>query len=186
MIYSADRGSGTTMALWRQTLEGGDPTRLTPEPYDALRPDLSPDGQWMVYHSRDPRAPGIYRRPIAGGTPQLLVPGGLRPRYSPDGRWISYTLRNEQEWQPGKIGIVPVAGGAPKEIATDFADAHFGIFSDDSRHLLFCGTKISNQPEQEHDWWVTDLSNGQSAHKTQAFPNLRQHLSTGSPKIPPQ
>lgn len=190
VVYSADRGSGTTMALWRQTFEGGEPVQLTAEPFDALNPDPSPDGQWLVYRSRDPRAPGIYRRAITGGDPQMLVPGGLRPRYSPDGHWIAYTLRNEQEWQPGKIGIVPAQGGAPIELASDFADAHFAIFSDDSRHLLFCGTKVSNQPELEHDWWITDLPDGNPnqqvmTHKTGAFPNLRQHLTGGASKIPP-
>ncbi|MBY0505205.1 MAG: hypothetical protein K2X03_14930 [Bryobacteraceae bacterium] len=190
VIYSADRGSGATMALWRQPLDGGEPQKLTPEPYDAIRPDVSPDGQWLVYGSRDPRAPGIYRRLIAGGTPQLLVPGGLRPRYSPDGRWISYTIRNEQEWQPGRIGVVPAQGGAPIEVASDFADAHFGIFSEDSSQLLFCGTKVSNEPELEHDWWIIEVpENNQSrnlaVHKTTAFPNLRRHLSAGKAKIPP-
>ena len=190
VIYSADRGSGTSMSLWRQTLDGGEAVRLTPESFDALKPDVSPDGRWVVYQSRDPRAPGIYRRTVAGGVERLLVPGGLRPRYSPDGQWILYTLRNEQEWQPGRIGIVPAEGGAPIEIATDFADAHFGIFSDDSSRILFCGTRVSNTPDQEHDWWVVDVptprkpSSSFVAHKTQAFPNLLRHLAPGSTKVP--
>ena len=191
VIYSADRGSGTSMSLWRQTLEGGEAVRLTPESFDALKPDVSPDGRWIVYQSRDPRAPGIYRRMVAGGVERLLVPGGLRPRYSPDGKWILYTLRNEQEWQPGHIGVVSAQGGAPIELATDFADAHFGIFSDDSSRILFCGTRVSNTPDQEHDWWVVDVPNQRKpssrfiAHKTKAFPNLLRHLAPGSTKIPP-
>ncbi len=191
VIYSADRGSGISMALWRQTLEGGEPERLTNEAFDALKPDLSPDGRWIVYHSRDPRAPGIYRRPLSGGQPQLLLPGGQRPRYSPDGRWILYTLRNEQEWQPGRIGIVSAEGGAPIEIASDFADAHFGIFSEDSRWILFCGTRVSNNPELEHDWWVIEVPEDRHqtrealVYKTRALPNLRRHVAGGNPKIPP-
>ena len=191
VIYSADRGSGTSMSLWRQTLEGGEAVRLTPESYDALKPDVSPDGRWIVYQSRDPRAPGIYRRMAAGGVERLVVPGGMRPRYSPDGHWILYTLRNEQEWQPGHIGIVAAEGGAPIELATDFADAHFGIFSEDSSQILFCGTRVSNTPEQEHDWWVIDVPNprnkpsGFSARKTMVFPNLLRHMSPSSMKIPP-
>jgi Tol biopolymer transport system component len=189
VVYSADRGSGVAMSLWRQTLEGGEPVRLTPEPFDALKPDLSPDGRWIVYHSRDPRAPGIYRRPVSGGEPQLLVPAGQRPRYSPDGRWILYTLRNEQEWQAGSIGIVAAEGGAPVEIATDFADAHFGIFSEDSRWILFCGTRVSNNPELEHDWWIVEVPQNHHREtvivKTLAFPNLRRHLTPGEEKVPP-
>lgn len=190
VIYSADRGSGTSMALWQQTLEGGEAVRLTLEPFDALKPDLSPDGRWMVYQSRDPRAPGIYRRLAAGGEAKMVVPGGLRPRYSPDGRWILYTLRNEQEWQPGRIGIVAAEGGAPIELATGFADAHYGIFSGDSRQILFCGTRVSNTPEQEHDWWVIEVPERNrpstfEAHKTRALPNLRRYLAAGRNKIPP-
>jgi len=191
VIYSADRGSGTSMALWRQTLLGGEPARLTEDSFDATKPDLSPDGNWIVYHSRDPRAPGIYRRRLNGGAPQLLVPGGQRPRYSPNGHWILYTLRNEQEWQPGRLGIVAAEGGAPVEIVSDFADAHFGIFSEDSRHILFCGTRVSNTPEQEHDWWTVEVPSDRrqlgnfAARKTKAFPNLLRHLSPGSRKIPP-
>lgn len=194
VIYSADRGSGTSMALWRQTLDGAEAVRITPESFDALKPDVSPDGRWIVYQSRDPRAPGIYRRMAAGGVERLLVPGGLRPRYSPDGQWILYTLRNEQEWQPGHIGVVAAAGGAPIELATDFADAHFGIFSEDSHRILFCGTRVSNIPEQEHDWWVIDVPNSSQTPgtlvaamvvKTRAFPSLLRHLAPGSTKIPP-
>lgn len=189
-IYSADRGSGATMALWRQDLDGSEPVRLTQEPFDATKPDLSPDGRWIVYHSRDSRAPGIYRRPVSGGASKLLLPGGLRPRYSPDGKWILYTLRNEQEWQPGRIGIVPAEGGAPIELASDFADAHFGVFSDDSRRILFCGTRVSNVPEQEHDWWVVTLpewsqAGAESAHKTLAFNGLQRHVTPGQSKVPP-
>lgn len=190
VLYSADRGSGKSMALWQQTLDGGEPVRLTPEPFDASKPDVSPDGRWIVYHSRDPRAPGIYRRPTSGGAGQLLLPGGLRPRYSPDGKWILFTLRNEQEWQTGRIGIVAAEGGAPIELASDFADAHFGIFSDDSRRILFCGTRVSNVPELEHDWWVIGVPERNqpseiTGQKTLAFSNLQRHFTPGLSKVPP-
>lgn len=191
VIYSADRRSGTSMALWRQSLDGGEPVQLTNDGFDALKPDVSPDGRWLIYQSRDARAPGIYRRPIAGGSPQLLVAGGLRPRYSPDGRWVLYTLRNEQEWQAGRIGIVAVEGGPPVEIVSDFADAHFAIFSSDSKHILFCGTRVSNTPEMEHDWWIVEVPKDRhqtsdfAPLKTRVFPNLRRHLTPKSNKIPP-
>jgi hypothetical protein len=71
--------------------------RLTNDDYDDLEPDISPDGQWVVFASdRGNRGGhfGLFRLSLAGGTPERVSepPSGddRQPVYSPDGRWIAF------------------------------------------------------------------------------------------------
>ena len=183
VIYSSDRGTEAHVSLWRLPLGGGEPVRITPEAFDAVEPDVSPDGGQVVYRSKRGDTSGLYQISSAGGSPQLLVQGGSRPRFSPDGRWLVYTVRNEQEWSAGRIYVLPTTpASAPREIAPNFADAHYAIWSDDGKAILFCGTRISGLPEAEHDWWVIPFPNGQPV-KTGVYPNMVRHL--GANKVPP-
>lgn len=185
VIYATDRASENHLSLWIRGLDGSEPRRLTASPADAFDPDVSPDGKWMVYRSRRPEAPGVYRQPMDDErSARLLAPGGSWPRISPDGRWVLYTIRNEQEWSAGTIFVVPAEGGMPRQLATGFADAHYAIWSEDGKHVLFCGTEESNVPEREHDWWVVPLATGEPAVKTDAFPHLVNFLKAGS-RVPP-
>lgn len=184
VVYSSDRGVDEHLSLWRLTLGGGEPVRLSSELFDAVEADVSPDGTQVVYRSKRGDSSGLYVIPLSGGTPQLLVQGGSRPHYSPDGRWIVYTVRNEQEWSPGQIYVLPTTpGSAPREMATNFADAHYAIWAEDGKAILFCGTRISGLPEAEHDWWVIPFPNGQPV-KTGVYPNILGFLRAGN-KVPP-
>ena len=184
VIYSSDRGTEQHLSLWRLSLSGGEPVRITHEPFDAVEADVSPDGAQVVYRSKRGDAGGLYLISATGGAPQLLVQGGSRPRFSPDGRWLVYTVRNEQEWSAGRIYVLPTTpSSAPREMAQNFADAHYAIWSDDGKAILFCGTRISGLPEAEHDWWVIPFPNGQPV-KTGVYPNILRYLRSGN-KVPP-
>jgi len=175
VVYSSDRGVDENLSLWRMPLNGGEPVRITHEPYDAVEAGVSPDGQLIVYRSRRGDASGLYITSAVGGTSRLLVQGGSRPRFSPDGKWILYTVRNEQEWSPGRIYVILADGGAPRELAPNFADAHYAIWSHDGKAILFCGTRISGMPEAEHDWWVLPFPSGQPI-KTGVYTHIARHL----------
>jgi eukaryotic-like serine/threonine-protein kinase len=184
VLYSSDRGIDTNLSLWRIPVTRGEPTRLTEEPFDAVEADIAPDASQIVYRSRRSDAPGLYLVPAGGGPSRLLVQGGSRPHFSPDGRWIVYTVRNEQEWSPGKIYVIPTEGAAPRELATNFADAHYAIWSSSGKAILFCGTRISGLAEAEHDWWVMPFPTGQPV-KTNVFPSILPHIQATPGKVPP-
>lgn len=184
ILYSSDRGVDANLSLWRIPVSRGEPVRITNEPYDAVEADLSPDGTLIVYRSRRADASGLYVIPAGGGPPRLLVQGGSRPRFSPDGRWILYTVRNEQEWSPGRIYVIPTHGAAPQEIAGNFADAHYAIWASGGKAILFCGTRISGLPEAEHDWWSIPFPTGQPV-KSNVFPNVLRFLQAAPGKVPP-
>ena len=184
LIYASDRGGEGRMSLWKRPIDGGEPLALTDSGADNFDPDVSPDGQWIVFRSRRPEAPGVYRQSISGGPAKLLAADGSWPRISPDGKWVLYTIRNEQEWNPSTIYVVDAEGGMPRQLATNFADAHYAIWSEDGRHVLFCGTLESNVPEREHDWWVLPFPQGDPAVKTGALTVIGTAMGMGS-RVPP-
>lgn len=173
VVYSSDRGGEDHLSLWYTSLSGGEPLHLTRNEADEIEPDVSPDGKTVIYRSRRGDSSGIYRVPVAGGASELVVQGGSQPRFSPDGRWILYTVRNEQEWSPGRIYVVPAEGGAPRQLATAFADAHYAIWSQDGNSILFCGTHTSGLASAEHDWWVQPFPGGEPI-KTGVFPAIKK------------
>jgi Tol biopolymer transport system component len=184
VIFSSDLGADGPLSIWKLPLPDGVAQALTPGSYDAIEPDISPDGKTVVFRSRRPEAPGLYVTSIEGGqSAWLLVQNGVRPRYSPNGKWILYTVTNEQEWGPSKLFGIPAAGGPPRELVTGFDDAHYGIWSPDGRSILFCGTKRSNSPNEEHDWWVINFDDGPPRlTKTQVYP---EYVKAHGGKSPP-
>jgi Tol biopolymer transport system component len=123
----------------------------------------------IVYRSES-EGGGLYGIPDGGGVPNLLAPRGRRPRFSPTGTWILY-WQSDERYAPGRIYVVPAGGGESRRFAVDFADAHNPVWSPDGNAVLFCGTRVSGDPAQEHDWWVIPFPNGPPV-KTGAFERL--------------
>jgi WD40 repeat protein/surface antigen Omp85-like protein len=72
-------------------------TRLTHDDYDDLEPDVSPDGQWVVFASDRGDTGGqhaLFRLSLTDGRIEAVSHPGSgedrQPVYSPDGRWIAY------------------------------------------------------------------------------------------------
>ncbi|MDQ6701135.1 MAG: hypothetical protein M3Z36_13220, partial [Acidobacteriota bacterium] len=176
VAYSSDRGGGDNLSIWIQHVSGGEPMRLTHDPTDDREPVFSPDGSQIAFRS-ERNGGGIYTIPALGGKTRLIASHGRRPRFSPDGASVLYWVRDEM-WGPSKIYIAPAAGGNPKQLRPDFADAHFPVFSPDGRYVLFCGTRDTRQPKTlGHDWWITPLDDGPVA-KTGAFDLLRAYRAS--------
>jgi serine/threonine protein kinase/Tol biopolymer transport system component len=154
LTYSSDRG-GENLNIWVQELAGGSAIQLTRHPADDEEPSFSPDGSRIAfYSSRD--GGGLYVIPVLGGEERLVVPHGRRPRFSPDGRQIAYWVGNPTNTAPsGKIYVVSSGGGAPKQLAADFADARQPVWATDGRSILFDGTRGAREPA---DWWVAPVN----------------------------
>ncbi|MDQ4122821.1 MAG: winged helix-turn-helix domain-containing protein [Acidobacteriota bacterium] len=116
IVFVSDRAG--KLHLFRAYPDGTDVRQLTFGESFNNKPDISPDGNWIVYASstHDPETQSgkslIYKIPSSGGTPvQLTDYDSQAPAFSPDGGKISCILpvdRNDQQ-----IAIVSADGGKP-------------------------------------------------------------------------
>jgi len=91
LFMQADhRGSGD---LWVLPLFGDrKPFPFTQTPFAELFGDISPDGQWIAYHSTESGRSEIYVRSFPGGSGKWPVStnGGVYPRWRRDGKELFY------------------------------------------------------------------------------------------------
>ncbi len=82
--------------LWRQALEGSDAglaQQLTDGPGHHYQPDVSADGQWIIFSAYEKDALELRALHVPSGRISELTSGGavnLDPRFSPDGRRIVF------------------------------------------------------------------------------------------------
>ena len=97
--------------IFRIDRNGNNLKQLTNGPYEDW-PDLSPDGQWVIYHGSESSGDRIWKVSIDGGSPTLLTDKTAHhPIFSPDGKLIACYVREDgSTWQ---LAVLPVAGGLP-------------------------------------------------------------------------
>jgi len=92
IVFVSDRGG--TMQIWRMDSDGNNLKPLTNGPLQAVDPDYSPDGKWVVF-VKGGAEKGVWRVPIEGGDPvRLNDEEAAHPTVSPDGKIIAYICRN--------------------------------------------------------------------------------------------
>ena len=80
-------------ALWRQALDSGVAEQLTDGPGYHYQPDVSPDGQWVIFTSYHNDALELRALHLSTGRESPFTTGGavnLDARFSPDGRRIVF------------------------------------------------------------------------------------------------
>jgi eukaryotic-like serine/threonine-protein kinase len=106
-----DSFPGSQVQVWRTEADGSNPTKLMD---DAVFPDCSRDGKWLVYSIA--LGTKFFRLPIEGGTPTEIPvahqSGDPMLRISPDGNWIAYLYEEARPAQE-QIAIIPASGGVP-------------------------------------------------------------------------
>ena len=166
VIYAADDGTTGNLVLWRKDLPDNKKRQITEGTTDDYDPDISPDLSTIVFRSERDQG-GIYALPAGGGgTVRLIAKYGRAPKFSPDGRWILY-WEGEPYFKLSALYIVSTQGGPPRRLQARFYGARYGVWSPDSRHILFWGSD-----ELEWDWWITSI-NDMPAVKTEAVRALR-------------
>ncbi len=175
VAYSSDRGLDGEQDLYMKQVAGGQPIRLTFGGAGNTMPDFSPDGSKIVFRSnRD--GGGIYEIPAFGGEARLLARDGLNPKYSPDGSQVAYWVGSEIVIPAlpgsGTVWVVPVSGGQPQRVGSNFTTARNPIWSPDGKHLLMIGyTSTKAYEASSLDWWLVG-SNGGDAVKTGFYDKL--------------
>jgi Tol biopolymer transport system component len=128
VVYTSWSASESMASLWKVSIDGGEPTRLTD--YPASEPSYSPDGQWInCYAKADPAKPNDWHYsiiPAAGGRPvrRFDFPGFQYQfvRWTPDSRHLSYIGSPPD---PSNIWHQPAAGGEPRQLTDIKADYIF-------------------------------------------------------------
>ncbi len=182
LAYASDRGGEGNLDIWVRQVAHGEPVRLTHDEANESEPAFSPDGTQIAFRS-EREGGGIYVMPaLGGGEPRLVVREGRRPRFSPGGNWIAYWTGPDYDSSfPGsfKMFVVPVTGGAPRQLQAEFDLARFPTWSPDGKILLFYGSPRSpGSGAEKYDWWVTPPDGG-AAIRTDAFAALRSQGLSG-------
>ncbi len=98
--------------IWMQSIDGGDPMRVTSSPADETQPAWSPDGQRLVLRSEDDGG-GLFTVDFKGGPVRRIAPDGRRPAWMPNGREVVFVDTD----MPRAAFIVAADGGeAPRRI----------------------------------------------------------------------
>lgn len=148
LVY-VSKAADAAQNLWKMNLDNGDRAQLTDGGYD-LRPDISPDGRWVVYMSIDKGSPTLWKTSIDGGRAAIQLSDKIAsvPRVSPDGRFIACFYRAQVEIS-SKLAVLPFDGGEPVKVfdksPTTFVEA--GIqWTPDGRALTFIDNRdgVSN------------------------------------------
>jgi Tol biopolymer transport system component len=189
LAYASDRSGDGNLDIYVRQVGGGEPLRLTRDSADDHEPAFSPNGTTIAFRS-ERQGGGIYEVSALGGAGRLIAPQGRRPQFSPDGNWIAYWVGGLEGASFSirdlcRIYVVPSAGGQPRRLRSDFADAAHPVWSPNGTHLLFLGNRDEKLPmEDSIDWWVTPLDSG-PAIKTGALEATRQAKLTGPLQVYP-
>jgi WD40-like Beta Propeller Repeat len=100
-VFALERDDGTE--IWHADLDGRTAVQIT-HAGAATKPDISPDGKWVVYVTAHDGA--LWRVPSTGGTPVRLSPGiASNPAVSPDGTWVAMLFRETpgSPWIPAVV-----------------------------------------------------------------------------------
>jgi len=122
---------------------------LKPEDFAAIRdvdePDLSPDGQSVVYVvgtidlKKDKEAKNLWlakcdsaeNRPLTFGENQQT-----HPRWSPDGKWIAFLSSRTDEHENDQLWVLSSAGGEAEQLTKEKGSVEDFAWSPDSKRIV--------------------------------------------------
>ena len=115
MVY-VSKATDAAPHLWKMNLESGESAQLT-DGVSELRPDITPDGRWVVYMSLVKDSPTLWKTPIDGGGAAIQLSNKITsvPRVSPDGRFIACFYRAQVDTF-SKLAVIPFEGGEPVKV----------------------------------------------------------------------
>lgn len=148
---------------------------LTFEEFASTRivsdPQLSPDGQWILYTVRSAdlsanrRPARTFMAPIADASAARPWPDAqtiaTEPRWSPDGKSVAYT-------SGGQLWLAPATGGTPRQLTTLTGGASGPVWSPTGDHIAFVSPVYPN---------CRDEACNAAADRAQAERKVKAHVS---------
>jgi Tol biopolymer transport system component len=110
LLWSSNRSGH--FEVWTAEADGARPRQMSHDGFLAENPTATADGKWIVYNSRRPEHPGIWRMRPDGGGAALVVAGATRlPEVSPDGRYVLYLA--DVRLDRLSVRVAPLDGSGP-------------------------------------------------------------------------
>ena len=130
--------------IWRMNIDGSSLKQLTSGD-DEIGPQITPDGQWVIYLSVSGVMP-LLKIPIDGGKPvQIIESTSFGAAISPNGQWIA--VRYPVQASP--VAVYPFEGGQPQKML-NLPNSSFFSWTPDGRALAYIDPKnfanIISQP----------------------------------------
>lgn len=138
--------------IWTVPVDGGEATRLTVHEAEDIRPQFSPDGNWVMFSSRRFNNYDVFIMPATGGPARRLTvhsSDDYGSGWTPGSDSIIFTShRNSRR----NIYTTSINGGSPVGLATTAWEHLYGgrVSADGSKLLFASGSGLSR-------WWRRDL-----------------------------
>ena len=120
IVYSLTTGRNND--IFRMSLDGSAPQRLTNDPTIETAPSFSPDGSQIVFESDRSGTQQLYVMPAIGGEATRISFGQGRysaPVWSPRGDLIAFTKQNRGRFH---IGVMNADGSGERLLTASFLD----------------------------------------------------------------
>lgn len=154
IVFSSTRGGDRD--IWVKQISGGEPIRITSDPWQDLYPIWSPDGQFIAFVSDRGGRLGIWTIPALGGTPTLVKVLGPAPGLVPDLKLWSAKSNAIYFEVRFNLFALSLADREIRQItsfnpSTDRAH-EFGLSPDEDRIVYV------DQRNGQSDLWISDLN----------------------------
>lgn len=148
-----------TSAVARATGDTGADTNLTQVSFAVegvdFDPDLSPDGEWMVFAStQHHEQPDLYRKSVGGQVVTQLTSDASQdamPEISPDGGRIAFASNRNGNWD---VFVMDAKGGPITQITFDQAEEIHPTWSPDGEKLCYCR---HNKGNDRWELWTLEV-----------------------------
>ncbi len=152
--------------IWRASVEGGTPVRLTVHEAQDTKPRVSPDGRWIAFSSKRTGNYDVFVMPIDGGEPRQVTwhsAADIATDWSSDGKKILFFSGRDPDGFGTEIYEIPVEGGTPRRATT--GGGRDGAYSPDGTSVVYArGWNVPFQDEYRgsanFDLWVQPLAGG--------------------------